>query len=583
MEEIEGLIDVALGEKPADLVIRDGNLVNVYTGEILDHQSVAVKDRRIAYVGQQIEPMIGDNTRVVDAAGHYLTPGLIDGHNHVDHVYRCSEFVRCVLPKGTTTVVTETSAITNALGVEGLRWFIEDAMSQPMRFFILAPPLVPPYPRFESSRPFGFKDFVDLIKKDFVVGVGETYWTRVLEKDRRVLRQYAAALCRSKILDGHAAGAKGRKLQAYVAAGTASCHETLTLEEAVEKLRLGMHVMIREGFIRQDLEAVHPIKDEPIDFRRVTLVSDTMSPEVMVQEGLMNVVLKKAVSLGFDPVRAVQMASVNAAEHHRLKGLGGIAPGRLADILVVKELKDFDCAWVIVDGEIVAEDGTLGKQSGSHPYPSNFCHSIRIQSVCAEDFRVQTSRVSAKVRVARTRNETITDGVVMELEAVNGSLSSDPERDILKVAVINKSREKLQKGLGFVQGIGLKRGAVASSLVWDTYNILALGVSDREMALATNRLREMQGGIVVIEGERILAKLAMPIGGVISDLPMETIAHRIDDVNRALQALGSPLPRPYLVIQTLPFTGLPFLRPTDKGIFDLRKKEMVDLIVSEGA
>lgn len=577
---IEDLVDVAMGKEPADLVVKNGRLVNVYTREILDGRSVAVKGNRIAYVGEEIETMVGDDTYVIDAGGQYIAPGLIDGHNHVDVVCRCSELVRCVLPRGTTTVVTEVSTITNAQGAEGLRWFIADALCQPMRFYIVAPSLVPPYPAFETSRAFRFEDFQQLMEKDYVVGVGETYWTRVLEKDHRVLRQYLEARHRSKVLDGHAAGARGQKLQAYAAAGTTSCHESITADEVLEKLRLGMYVMVREGFIRHDLEAIHTIKEQPIDFRRVSLVSDSLSPRMMLEDGLMNGLVKKAVSLGFDPLRALQMASINAAERHRLEDLGGIAPGKLADILVMQDLRDFKCTWVIVDGQIVAQEGMLVKNVGGAPYPPELCESIRIPTVHVEDLRVPSADAAVKVRVVRALNETITDGIIEELRPMNGNVVSDPDRDILKMTVINKSGKTLERSVGFLQGIGLKGGALATSLVWDTNNILALGASDQDIALAINRLRELQGGVVVIDGERALAELALPVGGVISDLPMEILAERIDEVEKACKKLGSPLARPYLTIQTLAFTGLPFLRLTDKGLFDLREKQLVDVIVS---
>ncbi len=577
---MEALIDVVMGMESADLVVRNGKVVNVYTGEILNGQSVAVKKNRIAYVGQEIEAMIGDKTRVIDAAGQYITPGLIDGHNHVDVVCRCSEFVRCVLPRGTTTVVTETSAITNALGLDGLNWFIADARCQPMRFYFLAPPLVPPYPGFETSRDFRFKDFQKLMAMNCVVGVGETYWPRVLEKDHRVLRQYGEALRRSKVLDGHAAGAKSHKLQAYAAAGTSSCHESVTSEEVLEKLRLGIYVMAREGFIRQDLEAICSIKDQPIDFRRMSLVSDTMSPRMMLKEGLMNGLAKKAVSLGLDPVRTLQMTSFNAAERYGMRDLGGIAPGKLADILVIKDLREFDCTWVVLDGEVVAHEGGLTRDVGSAPYPSEFCESIKIPSVHMEDFRVPASELKVKVQVVRTLNETITDGIIEELRTIEGNVVSDPGRDILKMTVINKGSETLDRSLGFVQGIGLKRGGLATSLIWDTYNVLGLGVSDEDIARAINRLGEIQGGVVVTEGEKIIAELALPIGGVISDLSMDGIAEKIDQIDEACRKLGSSLVRPYLTVQTLAFTGLPFLRLTDKGLFDLRKKQLIDVIIS---
>ncbi len=274
------------------------------------------------------------------------------------------------------------------------------------------------------------------------------------------------------------------------------------------------------------------------------------------------------------------MASINAADRHKLDDLGGIAPGKLADILVIKDLKDFECSWAIVDGEIVAQEGNLLKRTEAIPHPPEFCESIRIRSPVVEDFRVSAHGSKVKVRVIRAINETITDGGIEELSVVGGNVVSDPDRDILKMTVIDKSSQDLEKSLGFVQGIGLKRGALATTLAWDTYNILALGVYDRDIALAVERLREIQGGFVVMDGGRVLAELALPIGGVISDLPMDVLAGRIEDVGRACKRLGSPLARPYLVIQTLPFTGLPFLRLTDKGLLDLRKRRIVDVIVS---
>ena len=582
-EEGKGIgrrVKAALGQEKADLVVLNGSLVNVYTAEIQRNFSVGIKGDRIVYVGEDPRHLIGDATKVIDAHGMYVTPGFIDPHTHLDSIFQCAEYVRYAVPHGNTTAVSESAMIANAAGRDGVEWFIEDSRRLPLRIFILAPSMIPPFPEYETSKGFSFRDFQGLIKEDFVLGIGETYWPRVTDMDERAMERYALAQQLGKTREGHAAGARGEKLIAYCAAGTLSCHEATNAQEALERLRLGMGVMIREGYIRRELEAISPIKDLGLDLRGVMLCTDLADPQMLIQHGCMDELVRRAISCGFDPITAIQMVTINPANYFGLRELGGIAPGRIADLLLLSDLREVVVKKVIKDGAVVAEEGRLVEDPPRHRYPDPAYHTFALAGVQEEDFRIPFSRQRAQVRVIDIINETITKEMRAELQGQQGNIPSHPEVDIIKMAHIYKHSCRLQRSLGFVHGLGIKEGAVATSLIWDTNNILVVGVTEKEMALATNRLIEHQGGFIVVKGEGVIAEFPMPICGIISDMRLEEIAKRLTDVEEGCRILGCTVPRPFLTLQTLVFTGLPYLRLTDKGLVDIRKREIVDLILS---
>ncbi|MBI3077508.1 MAG: adenine deaminase, partial [Deltaproteobacteria bacterium] len=358
-EELRALIEVALGRAKADLVVVNGRLVNVYSGEVQQGVTVAIKGRRIAYVGAGCEHTIGPETERLDAAGAYLVPGLIDAHTHQAELLQLTEFVRVAAPHGTTTVVTETNGLANAMGAAGVQAFLEECRHQPIKVFITAPGMVPPFPHLEGSRRLDLDEFTAILDDERTLGMGESFWPRVLVADDSILERLRRCLNAGKEPEGHAAGARRERLQAYAAAGISSCHESISPEDALERLRLGLHVMLREGSIRQDLAGIAPLKDAPVDTRRLILVTDTTWPGELVADGHMDHVVRRAVALGFDPVRAVQMATLNAAEHFGLKHLGGIAPGKIADLLLVDDLRAFRARVVLSDGRLLARDGRL--------------------------------------------------------------------------------------------------------------------------------------------------------------------------------------------------------------------------------
>ena len=581
-QEIRRLIRTSLGEDKADFIILNGTLVNVYTGEIQENCSVGVKGKKIISVGEDLRHLIGDSTHVIDARGMHITPGFIDPHTHLDSIFQCAEYARYAVPHGNTTAVTESSMIANAEGMNGVAWFIKDTRDLPLRIYILAPSMIPPFPEFETSKGFSLEDFQEVIKKDFVLGIGETYWPMVIDLDQRAIERYALAHTLGKTREGHAAGARGDKLIAYCAAGTLSCHEATTGEEALERLRLGMGVMVREGSIRRELEAISEIKNRGLDLRRMMLCTDLADPEMLITEGCMDALVRRAIASGFDPIVAIQMVTINPADYYGLRDLGGIAPGKIADILLVSDLQGVHISTVIKDGIVVAKDGKLIDEPVRYRYPGKASHTFALEAVREDDFRINIEEATtARIRVVEVVNDTITREMQAEIFVHNCNLPSHPEQDIIKMAHILKHSRKLRHAMGFVHGLGIRKGAVATSLIWDTNNILAIGATEREMAFAVNRLLEHQGGFVVVEDERIIAEFPMPICGIISDLPLEQIAQQMSEVQEGCRILGCTINRPFVTLQTLPFTGLPYLRLTDRGLVDIRRREFVDLIISK--
>ena len=578
-EERITLMNTTQGKIPADVILSGGQLVNVYSAEILPHLWVAIKGSRIAYVGTPDPAMVGKETEVHELNNRFILPGFIDGHTHLDSIFRVGAYAEYALAFGNTAAVSEVAMVANAMGIVGVEYFLREIERLPLRVFVLAPPGVPPFPAVETSRPFPPEYFKKLLTMERCLGVGESYWPTVTDFAERALAQYEWSEKAGKTREGHAAGARGKKLQAYRAAGTISCHESVTAEEALEKLRLGMAVMIREGYVRRELDAVSGIARKAVDLTNAMIVTDIADPRELVEQGGMNLLLKKAVSLGFDPVKAIQMVTVNVARYFGLNDLGGIAPGNMADLVAVDDLKDFHCHKVWAGGRLVAQEEKSTATFERMAYPEESRRSIAIQTVSPEVFRIPCRELRAKIRAVEILNETITQETPMEMESHHGSLIADPSRDIVKAAVFNKSHAKAAPGLGFSKGVGLRSGALAMSILWDTNNILVLGTSDQEMAAAMNELIRVQGGMVVVHGGKVVAEAPLPICGIISPEPLPRIVKEIGEVEAACQRLGSSMARPFLSLQTFSFTGLPFLRLTDQGLVDVRKMSKVSLFL----
>ncbi len=438
--------------------------------------------------------------------------------------------------------------------------------------------MTPPFPKMESAAPFSLNEFSKLLKREDFLGIGEAYWTRAVEGDNRILAQAALAQSLNKCLDGHSSGARGKRLAEYALTGITSCHESVSLDEAMEKLRLGMYVMIREGFVRKELPELSRLKDMKVDRRRIMMVSDVFDAPMLWNEGYMDSLVKKAIGYGFSPMEAIKMVTINPADYHHLRYLGAIAPLRFADILFLRNLEDFMIEKVMFNGEIVVEGKVFLKDIKPFAFPEEMTHTITVNKLEENDFRIKGQPGTNRIRVLHVANPTITRELVMEAKIMNGYVEKDLENDVVPIAVINRRQGK-GMGKGFIKGTGIKEGAVATTLIWDTCNILTIGSSEKEMMEAVNKLVDMQGGTVITKNGQVIYEFPMPVYGLIPLMTMKESMDKTQGLDEQMRAIGTTLEKPFLTIQTIPFTGLPFLRITDKGLADIKNKRLVSLFV----
>lgn len=574
------LIQVAQGKLMPDQVITNALVLNVYTGELLNNCQIGILGDRIAYLDQDTNPP--DAVPMIDAENGVVIPGFIDGHTHLDALVSLAEQVKYIAPGGTTTVVTETSAIANAAGYSGVEWFLNSITDLPITVYALAPPMVPGNHRFQAGYSLSLEQQSKLWDHHLVVGIGEVYWPLVLECDDRLLGTIEAARQHKLPIQGHSAGLKGRKLAAFFAAGISSCHEPITAAEALERLRLGLHVLIREGSVRRELEAMVPLAKSKLDLRRLCLCTDGVEPHDLVDGKSLSYVVQKAINLGFDPVKAIQMATINVAEHlHLEREVGGIAPGLRADLLILPEIDTIKPRWVIARGKVVARQGKLCVPVPQTQFTEASSKTFANAGPVEPSFFNLPAPPNCKTVTVRTVHQ-LTDIITTEelhsLPVQSGYVIAQPEQDILKVAIIS-NQDHQRRVNGFITGFGLRSGACASSYTWDVPATVVVGTNANDMAVAVNRIRQLQGGIVVCDHGQILAELPLPVAGIISSDPLPTAAEHIRKMTEVLIGLGYPLGNPLLALQVLTFTPLPALRLSDLGLVNVIQKTQVPVIV----
>jgi adenine deaminase len=572
------LLRVAKGEAPADTIITNGRIVNVFTNNIEEHLAVAVKDGYITGIDKEAHLLASKKTEVVDAGGRYLCPGFIDAHTHLDSMYPFYAIVPYSLKGGTTCLVSECGIVATSCGMAAVESFFDSTKGYPLRCYFLAPPETPPFPHMETAVGLTLPEFGKVLRRKDVLGIGEGYWTRIVEGDDRVLAQASLGISLGKTLEGHGAGARGARLTQYVMTGITSCHESTTVEEAVEKLGFGVYVMIREGFVRKELGELSKLKDLDVDKRRIMLVSDVFDAVMLCEDGYLDSVVRRAVECGFSPMEAIKMTTINVADYYGLRLLGAIAPLRHADILFLSDLERISVDHVMANGEMVVADGAFKGSVRPYVYPEAMKHTIKAEKVTAAAFRIPAVPGNERVRLVKVINETITREAEGRLEIRDGYLQKDVKRDIIPVAVINRLDGK-QMGKGFITGTGIMEGAFATNVTWDTGNILTAGSSEEDMAVAVNRLIELQGGYVISRRGRVSYEFPMPVYSLVPDYGLEEIRAKTKALDARMEEIGSTLPRPFLTLQTIPFTGLPFLRITDKGLADIKTKRLVSLFL----
>ena len=579
-KDVRKLIDTALGNHPADLVVRDGLLMDVYTGRMVPHRSVAMVDGWISYVGPDAGHAIGKNTHVIEAEGRVLCPGFIDAHTHLVNYWNMADFLTYAMPCGVTTFFTEMENQAFLLGVKGVEAFLEQIGNCPAKFYTLIPPMISLSPSSKPSQITG-DQISALLNDPRVAGLGESFWQgAILTRDDRVLDLIQRTLAAGKSVEGHSAGAFDRKLAAYAAAGAGSCHEAISTEDVIARLELGYYAMIREGDIRRDLEIILPLKDK-IDFRRVILVTDGSNPSVLLERGYMNDLVQKAVDLGIEPMEAVRMATLNPAEHFGMADrIGGISPGRYGDLLLLPEPGIMKPDAVISKGRIVAEKGSVCVPINKVPYPEIFRNTVKAKPISAEDLRVPESLLATDGMV-RTIDLQPGGLVTREGRAAppihDGQLTADPEKDLLKIVFMERVTGRGRKFVGFVRGWGQKKGAAATTLCWDVGGILAIGSDDEDLARAINRLIQIQGGLVLMADGHLLAELPLPVMGYISELKMPEIAERLETFQESLAALGGAMHFAQLTMNVMTTAAIPFIRMTEEGYYRFREGDIVGL------
>jgi adenine deaminase len=583
------LVSTAIGRRKADLVIKKVNLINVYTGELIEDIDVATKGDRIALIGKA-DKLIGTSTRVIKGKGKYLSPGFLDGHVHLDDsMVTVTEFAKAVLSLGTTGVFMDPHEIANVLGLKGVKLIVREARKLPLRVWMTIPSCVPSLsPEFDTSgAKIGLKEVEEALGWKEVVALGEVMnYLGVLQCNKEIHQKIQATLNKGKVVEGHAAGLLDSELGAYASAGITSCHESISKLDGLQRARLGIYTMIREGYapIKNLAEVIKIVTEEKVDSRRICLVTDDRHPADILEEGHMNWVVKRAIDEGVGPIRAIQMATLNPAEHYKVDGdVGGIAPSKLADLLLLDNLQKISVNQVIVGSKLVAKEGKILLDFGHPTYPRYARETVKVKRpLTPNDFRVKAPSKEKHLKVhviGVAEREVITKKLIEEIPVKRGFIEANPKKDITKIAIIERHKLTGNLGLGFVKGFGFKKGATASTIAHDSHNLLVIGLNDEDMAFAANRLIETQGGIIVVNKHKVLGLVELPIAGLMSEKSMGEVYKETKQLERAWKGIGCRMASPFPTLILLSLPVLPALRITNKGLIDTMKFKKLNLIV----
>ncbi len=572
MKNIEKIIRVSRGHECADLVLKNVKLVNVFSEEIYE-TDIAITGNTIAgiskgYCGKE----------EIDLKGAYASPSFIDGHVHLESsMLLPSEFAGLVVPSGTTTVISDPHEISNVMGLQGISFMHEAAKNLPLDVYMMLPSCVPATNLETSGVELNSYDLALLIDAPWVLGIAEMMnFPGVIDGDIGVLSKIKLGLERGKRIDGHAPHLCGKNLDAYVAAGIASDHECTTPEEAVEKLRLGMHLMVREGTGAKDLEALLPVLKK-YNTRKCMFVTDDRHPEDLKRH--ISGMVAKAVKEGVSPVKAIQMASLNTAEYFNLHNLGAIAPGYKADIALFNDLETFVPQMVFKNGQLVAENGKILVNTSEFKIPA-LRGSVNIKWLNVDDFKIKVPTDKKQVKVINVIPKQLITKESLETPLVkDGEAIADTKNDILKIAVIERHKASGNIGLGFVKGFGLKTGAIASTVAHDSHNMIVIGTNDEDMYYAAVELVKSQGGKIIVKDRKTLAHLALPIAGLISDKPFSEVDIKLQELSNAAKEIGCKIDDPFMSMAFLSLSVIPEIKITDKGLIDVNKFEVTNLFV----
>ncbi len=561
--------------------MKNCSLISVYTNEIIPRSEIAIVRDRIAYVGADASHTIGSKTTIIDIKGKYVGPGFADPHVHIDQFVLPSELAKKSLLCGTTSLFSDPIDIVSTCGYKGFKEFLKQGQNLPIRIFQVVPGGLPVDRKFSHSKTLTQSEEKSAIKNSDVLGMGEVFsWTKVTLRDPKTMKSLSSMLEADCIINGHTAGASGKKLSAYASSGILSCHEPINFDQVLERLRLGMWIMIREGSIRRDLnDIVSRVLSHGTFLNRLMFCSDGLDPIDITKYGHIDHCVREAVKLGVEPISAVAMASRNVFDYYNMdKDLGGIAPGKLADILIFDNLKTFKPSKVFVGGKLVVSNGSIVASLKKKPVPNWIKNTVKTKKLSPKDFAVKSNKKSVTANTISLQTEIITKIGSAELKTKDGQVLSSLDKDIWKVAAFDRTYGSKKHTVGFLENFGADIGAFASTWSFHENDLIVIGSNDSDMSLAANNLIKNQGGLCVVKSGKVFASLPLKFGGIISTDSFEKVEKNFEEINNSIVDSGCKFPRPHLVPLFLPFLALPSVRILYNGIVDVKKRSYVQPI-----
>ena len=570
-----------MGDKKADLVLTNCSLISVYTREIIPKTEISIIGERIAYVGPDASHTVSSKTAVIDVKGKYVCPGFADPHVHIDQFVLPSELAKKSLLCGVTSLFSDPIDIVSATGYKGFKEFLKLGENLPIRIFQVVPGGLPVDGKFSKSKSLTLSQEKDAIKNPNVLGLGEVFsWTKVTLRDSKTMKSLSSMLANDCIINGHTAGASEKKLNAYVSSGILSCHEPTNFDQVLERLRLGMWIMIREGSIRRDLGEIIPkVLSHGTYLDRLMFCSDGLDPLEITKFGHIDYCINKSIRLGLDPIDAITMASKNCFDYYNKgKDLGGIAPGKLADLIIFKDLKSIKPLKVFVGGKLVVSNGSIVATIKKKKISSWITNTVKINRISNKDFEIKSKKNKVTVNTIQMQSEIITKVGSAELKVSDGKVSASYDKDIWKVAAFDRIDGTKNHVVGFLENFGADIGALASTWSFHENDLIVIGSNDSDMALAGNTLRKTHGGLAVVKSGKIKASLPLQMAGIVSTDPFEKVSSNFEKFNKTIVDAGCKFSRPHLIPLFLPFLALPSIRILSRGIIDVKKRSYISPI-----